>query len=471
MMEEDVLARPRRIVRTWWLVRDGLPSFGRYRRYLLSLGGPVLAVWLLAIAYILFAPDRYTSRMTLILPGSGVGGTMNVDQIGQASTMTNSAFSSPTLSPTENYKRLLMADITRDHAARIAGIPFTAFPQPDIKLTDQTNLIEVTIKGATPAQARERLEQLRQAFLADLDVLRADEAAKREEVGREEIARLQAKAHEAQLRMLDFQLRTGLVSVDQFRTRVAAIDDLHAKQREALTEVRRNDASTARLAQSLDSSVRAARMAMVLKADPQFQTLLARYAQLTTGLTEKSATLGNAHNLVSELSAQSGTLRTQLAARGAQLTGADNAQVLRFVDLSVSDGRSSLMQALVAGDSQATGARAAERELARQIAEQGDQAHRMVRDAARLADLDRELKVADAVFSSALARLDTNRADPFASYPLVQTLEAPSLPASKSSPSIKLAILGAVMASFFIMLGLGLAWIRQPIIQLILKRR
>jgi uncharacterized protein involved in exopolysaccharide biosynthesis len=473
MIGADISAPPppRRLLRAWWVVRDGLPSLGRHRRYLVTLCVPLAAIWVLTAAYLALAPARYTSRMTLILPGSGVGGTMNVDQIGQASTLTSSAFSSPTLSPTENYKRLLMADITRSHAADRAKIAPAAFPEPEVKLTDQTNLIEVSIKARTPAEARDRLEQLRQAFLGDLDALRADEAYRREDVGREETARLQRKAHDAQMRLLEFQQRTGLVTVEQFHARIASLDELADKQRLALTEQRRQDATAGRLAHSLDSTVDGARIAMLLKADPQFQALLGRYAQITTGLAEKSATLGDAHALVSELSAQDRSLRERLGARGAAVTGLDQAQVLHVVDLAVSDGRSALFQALVSEDSQASGARAAVTEIGRQIAEQNEETRRMVRDASQLADLDRELKVADAVLSSALARLDTNRADPFASYPLVQTLETPSLPERKSSPSVLLALVGAAAASLLVIVGFGLAWIRQPIIHLILQKR
>ena len=71
-------------------------------------------------------------------------------------------------------------------------------------------------------------------------------------------------------------------------------------------------------------------------------------------------------------------------------------------------------------------------------------------------------------FSSALARLDTNKSDPFASYPLVQILEAPSLPRSRSAPSPLLAIAGALGASLFILLGFLLLWLRQPLIRKLL---
>jgi len=74
------------------------------------------------------------------------------------------------------------------------------------------------------------------------------------------------------------------------------------------------------------------------------------------------------------------------------------------------------------------------------------------------------------VFSSALARVDTNKADPFASYPLVQTLEEPSLPRKRASPSTTLALAGAIAASILLVIGFLLLWLRQPIIHKLLPK-
>ena len=74
------------------------------------------------------------------------------------------------------------------------------------------------------------------------------------------------------------------------------------------------------------------------------------------------------------------------------------------------------------------------------------------------------------MFSSALARLDTNKADPFASYPLVQTFEAPSLPDRPSSPSLLIALAGAITASLIVLVGFALAWLRQPILATLLPK-
>ncbi|MEO0974131.1 MAG: hypothetical protein AAFX85_13650, partial [Pseudomonadota bacterium] len=58
----------------------------------------------------------------------------------------------------------------------------------------------------------------------------------------------------------------------------------------------------------------------------------------------------------------------------------------------------------------------------------------------------------------------------FVSYPMVQLLEAATLPRHPSGPKRKLAIAGGVLASLMILGALCLAWVRQPIIGLLLKR-
>lgn len=464
----DVPHQPRRLARAWVMVRDGLPSVGRYRRYLASLALPVGAIWAVTIGYLTLAPDRFDSRMTLILPGSGAGGSMNLDSIGQASSTTSSAFSSPTLSPTENYKRLLASDVVMRDAEKRAGDGEGTFPEPTVKLTDQTNLIEVTVGAGDPKKARKRLESLRGAFLDALDKLREDEAAHRMRADETRIAELKAKADAAQAALLDFQNRTGLVSVEQFAGRVTELDRLKANERDRRVALAESGAIASQLSRSLAISLPQARIAMQLKADPEFRELLGRYAKAVGEGTERGATLGEGHAAIEELSAEKQTLREALARRGAQITRGNGERVLALADLAVSDTRERLFETLTVGHANKAGNGAALAELRRQIGERASATELEVGEAARLAELNRDLRVAEAVFSSALARLDTNKADPFASYPLVQTLEAPSLPRERASPSPLIAIAGAAAASIFVLLGFLLLWLRQPIIRKLL---
>lgn len=464
----DEAKSPRRLLRLWVLVRDGLPSVGRYRRYFMALAGPLALVWVLALGYIALAPDRYDSRMTLILPGTGVGASMNLESIGQATTNTSSAFSSPSLSPTENYKRLLMSDVVLRDAARFAGEEEGAFPAPDIKLIDQTNLIELQMSADSPEQAQARMQALRQAFDTALENLRDDEASTREEADATRIAELERKVDEAQQALLDFQGKTGLVSLDQFAGRITALDQLKANERERRVRVAETGAAAARLSSTLNITLPQARRAMQLKADPEFQELLARYAEASGEHALRSGTLGDRHATMEELAAEKASLQADLAKRGAALTGLDGTKVIALADLSVSNTRENLFASLSERDSDRSGHGAALAELRRQISAQSADTEQQVEQAAELADLLRDLRVAEAVFSSALARLDTNKSDPFASYPLVQTLEAPSLPRAKAAPSPLLVIAGAVGATLFILIGFLLLWLRQPIIRKLL---
>ncbi|WP_345719310.1 hypothetical protein [Qipengyuania aestuarii] len=434
----------------------------------MALAGPLLVIWGVTLAYLMFAPDRFDSKMTLILPGTGVGGSLNLESIGQATTNTSSAFSSPSLSPTENYKRLLASDIVLRDAARRAQEDEGSFPVPGIKLIDQTNLIEVEMPAGDPDTAQNRMIALQEAFLAALEKLRADEAVAREDADSERIAELEAKVDEAQKALLDFQGETGLVSLDQFAGRVSALDQLKASERDRRVQLAESRGGAGRLASTLDISLGQARIAMKLKADPQFRELLTRYAAVEAQHSQTGATLGDAHASMEELAAERAALRGALGERGRSVSGMSEGRVLSFTDLAVSDTRERLFATLTERDAGGGGHQAALSELRRQIGEQNRDADDLVAQASRLADLMRDLRVAEAVFSSALARLDTNKSDPFASYPLVQTLESPSLPRTRSAPSPVFAIMGALAASLFTLLGFLLLWLRQPIIRKLL---
>ena len=104
-----------------------------------------------------------------------------------------------------------------------------------------------------------------------------------------------------------------------------------------------------------------------------------------------------------------------------------------------------------------------------QIAAQQERVVKLSKDASHLDDLRRDVQVAEAVFSSALARIGTNKSDIFASYPMVQTLEAPAEPVRPSSPQPLLAIGGAVFATLTLVFSLVLTWIRTALLRRLLK--
>lgn len=469
-MHYQKIEMPRLSLRGWNIIRDGLPRAGRYRRYFMLIGLCVIAIWALTAAYIVFMPKQYESHFTLILPGSGAGGSLNVESIGQAQSTASSAFSSPTLSPTENYKRLLMSDVTLRTAAKSSGEPEGSFPDPTITLIDQTNLITVSVKGKSAQQSTLHAQSLRNAFLAQLDRLRADEAEKREASDSNHLIALEAKVREAQRKLLQFQATNGLVSLDQFNNRIAGIDALREKEREARTLSRLQSAEAAHYSSALGTSSGGANQILRLRSDPIFQKLAESYAALDVNAEQKSATLGNRHADMAQADSERNMIRAAMIKRGRELTGLSERALLQKTDLSVSDGRSSLLSGMIEKQAQSAGAAAGLSEIRSDLARQTAKASKLVEEASVLADLTRDHRVAEAVFSTALARLDTNKQDPFASYPLVQTLEEPSHPIKPSSPSKKIALAGALGATLLLLMGFGLLWFRQPVIRKILPK-
>lgn len=469
-MTELLAAAPqRRLIRFWRILREGLPSVGRYRRYLATIAPVLATIWLATAAYLLLVPATYRSEFALILPGSGVGSTLNVESIGQAQGSASSAFSSTTLSPTENYKQLLYADVTLRAAAKLAGEDADGFPEPSIKLVDQTNLIQVAIAGRSPAQAKARADALQAAFMAQLDTLRADEAAKREVSDIKHLDELSLKVQAAQRKLIAFQASHGLATLDQFNARIAAVDALRDRERDVRLQARQFSGTAGRLSGSLRSSTRSADAAMRLRGDPIFQQLVEGYAATNAQASEKAGTLGEQHPDLAKANSERNELRAALVQRGQQLTGLSEAAIMSGVDLQLADGRSNLMQTMAVNDAQAAGAGAALAEIRGDLARAQAQSPQLIAQASELADLQRDHRVAEAVFSSALARIDTNKQDPFASYPLVQTLAAPSLPQSPSSPSLVIALAGALASTFLVLLAFGLLWLRQPILDRILR--
>ncbi len=86
------------------------------------------------------------------------------------------------------------------------------------------------------------------------------------------------------------------------------------------------------------------------------------------------------------------------------------------------------MKELVAGAAEAQGKQREVIALQREVDALDQRIKGLTLNAARMEDLKKDHLVAEAVFSSALARVDTNKADLFASYPIAQVLAPPDLP-------------------------------------------
>lgn len=448
---------------------SGFDPQGRAARYggLALIGTAVL--FALAVAYIVLTPKSYTSEMTLIMPGSGAGTSINLNEIGQASSTTASAFSQASISPTENYKKIMTSRRVLHAAAATARVEPWAFPEPSIKLIDQTQLMIIKLSAPSPETAQLYGQALLSAFLAELDTLRAGEMEIRQTVYRRHIGEFREGLKASRSAILGVQSTEGIVSLDQFQGIVAGMEELREALEAEKTSLAEVSGRLMTLAGLLNMNEDMALDAFTIFTDPEAQRLSAFLSESRAALAAQSLRFGPNHPERKKLEREAASLQAALRRRGRVLTDLSDAEIARLFDLAVGDKRSELMNDLVSAAAERGAINARISELTWQITSTEQRVEALTPVAAELDDLERDHLIREAVFSSALARIDTSKVDVFASYPLVQTLEVPNLPTEPSSPMPKIALAGAFAASVLWVLALVLLWIRLPVLQAILK--
>ncbi|WP_102223392.1 GumC domain-containing protein [Acidimangrovimonas sediminis] len=450
------------------LLRGGrVGDGGRLPRYLgvfvLSAG----AIWGAIGGYLATAPLRYTSDLSLILPGTGATASVNLDRIGQASTSANSPYTNSSISPTETYKRLLGATRILDTAAAAMHMQTRDFGKPRIELVDQTGLMHIKLTGNSPEDARDRARALLDAFFAEVDALRSDEAEVRATGSGASIDEYRKSVQSTRERIAELQHESGLLSSDQFDALITETERMAETLRTQAAELAGKGRTVTALEASLGTTPDLAAAALKLHADSEFGALAGALAEATAALTNAQASFGPGHPRVQAAAAAKRTARKALERRAAALTGLPG-EALARLDLSDVGRRAPLLSQLVTLAAERTGLMRRQEALQRQYDEATARRDRLLGPATRLKDLQRDFAVAEAVFASAIARGQTSRADRFASYPLVQVLEDPSLPERPSSPRRKLAIAAGGAATIFLLIGLGMGWLRRPLIDRLL---
>ncbi|SHE94256.1 Uncharacterized protein involved in exopolysaccharide biosynthesis [Loktanella atrilutea] len=451
------------------IVGGRLGDLGRLPRYaaFALLGGAM--IWAPITGYLRTAPLKYKSSTSLILPGSGASASLNLNGIGQASSSANSAFSSNAVSPTETYKRLLAADRILAAAARSLDISQGELGQPRVELVDQTSLIHFEMTGGSPEDAQARGEAILTAFFRELDALRADEVNTREDSSLQAIADYRDSVGGTRAEISRLQDETGLLSVKQYDVLLDRNLALETEIRSRAAALADADAAVAAMSRQLGLDPLTAARTLKLYADGSYLALLDDIARFEAAHAEASAHYGPAHPKV--VAARDGRDKARTAALqlASATTGLDIA-TLATLDLAPQGARAELLSDLVRKDVDRAGLKQELTTLKAQHAEGQADLNRKAAAAAQLQDLERDFSVAEAVFASAIARAQSSKSDVYASYPLVQVLENPSLADRPSSPNRKLAIAAGIAATLMMLMALAMGWVRLALISRLLSK-
>ena len=437
------------------------PERNHWKRYVLGAGVCVGAIWLLSLAYLFFLPKSYTSKWTLILPGAGTGVSVSVESIGQASSLAASPFSASGLSPKVIYKEIATSEQVLTAAARSMNMKLATFGEPQLKLIDETALMMFEIQGPTADIANAKAKALISAFDAQLDLLRHDEIERRATSVRETLKDYQNSLRTARQRLFDLQEKSGIISVDQFNEVATSLEEANRKLTDVRAEAARLDAEQASLVARLGIDARLAAIGLELAANPTFAKALTEYAESSVSTAGQAAMLGSRNPFVIHDRAKRDAALAALRRIAKDAGVNEKSDLPRLLLVLNSKSREELLKQLISGEALERGKHQEAEAIEKEIQAKELRIKAMTLDAAHLEDLKKDHLVAEAVFSSALARLDTNRADLYASYPIVQVFSPPDLPEKPSQPRLLYALAAGVVGSLLAISAWTLAWLRQ----------
>ncbi|MEO1134121.1 MAG: response regulator, partial [Cyanobacteria bacterium J06639_1] len=443
------------------------PRRDRPNRWWLYLGFAIVlnaGLWSAAWAVLRFKPDSYISHWAVLIPTSGTSTNVNIPGIGNASADSDSPFRNPSQDPRENYKFIAESDRVIDAAAAQLGIAATDFGRPRVSIIDNSSRMEFAMEADTPAQARDRALATNAAFQERLAELRAEEIRDRQERVQSTLQASQANLEQAQQELADFRASADISSSDQVGDVSATIEVLRQQQAQRSAEQLEAEARLRQLQSSLGLDANRAAEAFTLKSDGLFQQYLANYNAVSAELVALSAKFRGQSPVTQEKQLERDRALNALLNHGQQIL--DRPVTLADVEsLNLGNrndaARAQLFQQLITIQAAAEGLKAQVSELGSQIQQFEARRKVLAQQAAVLEDLNRNVQINEAVFSSTLATVDLTQANTSASYPEVLVINDPTLPEESTAPEPLLVWTGTSLASGFICLALFSLWLRS----------
>lgn len=447
------------------------PRFWQRRafRYIVLYAVALTVIWAAALSYVKYLPPEYLVKWTLLIPGSGTGSNLNLEDLGQATTSVNSAYSSQSVDPKVNYKAIATSRNVLEQAALLSGLTLQEFGKPKIKLIDQTTLIEFAVSDTTPEGAYARAVNHDQAFQAELQKLREDEMQLRRGGTTAVLQEYQENVDAAQADLLDYKTRSAISSTKQVEQLASNIEEFKKRRADATLRLAAVTAGLNDLKSILGVDIDEADTAIKLQNDPVFQALLTARSDAIAELTEHQAIWGSGHPKVQHAQARVTEAVRALVTRAYVTAGVNREAELDQLLVSESNVRSSLYNELIRQSAEQTATQSELERFDALIADMEAELQDLSRRSAILEDLERKHQAATAIYVSVAAKTDLGKSDIYASYPMTQMLTPPIVPQNPEKLKKLFAILGAVAGSIMVALSLVIAWQRYVLLQKLRK--
>ncbi|WP_228017145.1 hypothetical protein [Synechocystis sp. LEGE 06083] len=452
--------------------RLSLP-LGRIAKYLTLAVGANTLLWAGTLSYLKHTAPTYTSELVVHVAGNALGVNLNLPDVGQAATSTTSAFGSSS-DPRENYKLLALGDTVIQEAAASVSIEVEEFGEPKIILIPNTTTIRISQSGPSPKIAQRKALSLYQTLERRLNTLRQIEQEKRDGAITSALEDSQNKLTQAQAQLSNYKAQSGLSSSQQVTNLISTIETLRKQRAEKVAQSQQIGDRLQSLTLAVQLAPEQAPTVLALQTDQYFQKSLQEYTTTSTELNALLEERGPNYPDVVQLKQKQGAALATVLERGKALLGkAITLEEIERLNLDNSNEsgvkRGELFQQLITLQAEYEGIRAEVDALTQQVSELEARLKIMVQKESVLENYLRKVQIAEAIFTSTLAKADLGKSDPFGSFPLMQLVEPPTLPDAPSAPKTKLVLAGAAIGSVLVTFGLTLLWWRNTILVVLTK--
>lgn len=420
-------------------------------------------VWATAFFYIKTKPPVYTSSLSMNVSFGDASTNVSVPGIGEASSRAESTYRTFS-DPRESYKLIMQSPEVIELAAKQLGINSGEMGKPKITVIGNTTLMELEVEGSTPVEAQEKALTMYRVLQSRLDELRRAEIEQQNRDLENAISYDAKRLQDAQKRLYSYRADSQLSSSDQFGEIVTNFEQLRRQKSESEVTLQRISAQVVQLSSSLGLSAQDAADALKLQSDQLFQRYLEDYSQANAELIATSARYLPDSPPYKDKQTEVEVAQSALLQQGQLLLGRSMSQTTLDLFLanssSSSSQRSSLFEALVSAYAEYQGVYAQTQALNQQINLLQTQLRGLSQEQSTLDDIERDVKIAEAVFSSNLTRQSLNRSNTYSTYPPTSIVIQPTLADEPSEPQPKLALAGAFICSLFFTGGLAILWLR-----------
>ena len=438
--------------------------FCYFFRALLDIKFHLLGLFLILVAlltiYLMFEPTSYKTSWVILLPGTERASTINLDNIGEARTNGSNAYGSVSISPKNTYREIALSDAVINTAAEKYGVPASAFSKPKITLIDQTPAIKFSLKGESKEELEYRARLYNTTFHETLDALRGNEIERNFKGVESNVAEAKRRLGTARQDIVDYQTDSSIVSDQQFERWMNDAEQLRTETTTTSVKIAQQAHIIEAALKQLNISQEQAESLLTLQANPTVAVVLSTLSSKLAEQTSMQSLYAPAHptRRIIDLEVASLTKQVRVLVNNLpDLKEIPDNQLYGLLANSNTDTIKSINLQL----SSYAGLKA--QKLALQNSYQA-YLHRIKthsKDAAKLSDLQRAHQIAEAIFSSALAKLDTSRLDIYATYPLTQLLTQPGATIKRDRLQAKLMVVAMCLIFGLLALALTLNRVRQ----------